>query len=443
MEISKILLEKYKEKYNNSSNRVVANAIAKVGVREACFNNDVIRKHNFVFSDVTKQGEITHQKASGRCWMFSALNVARINTMEKINVETFEFSQNYTLFIDKLEKSNYFLESILETLDEKIDSRIISHLLKDPVQDGGQWDMFKGLLKKYGAVPKYVMPETYHSSNTRYMSEIITTRLRKMARDLRNKYNGSNIDELRKLKEEMLYDIYDILVKCLGSLPEKFDFTYVDKDEKYHIDKDLTPVEFFEKYVGWNLEDKVSLINAPTIDKPYNKVYTVKYLGTVKEESEMRYLNVPIEELKKAAIRSIKDGIPVWFGCDVGKLSSRDYGIMDYDAYSYDEVFSSTKDFNKADRLDYGESLLTHAMVFTGVDLDENGNPKTWKVENSWGKDTCHDGMFSMSDKWFEEYNYQIMVDKKYISEEYLVYLDTDAVELEPWDPFGALAMVK
>jgi len=364
--------------------------------------------------------------------------------MNKLNMESFEFSQNYTLFWDKLEKANYFLDSILETLDEAQDSRIISHLLMDPVQDGGQWDMFSGLLEKYGAVPKSVMPETFHSSNTRKLNSILTSKLREFACQLREGYQaGSTQNELTAKKEDMLYFIYTVLVKALGEVPETFTYTYRNKDDEYCRIKDITPQAFFKEYVGWDLTSLVSLLNAPTEDKPYGRAYTVKYLGTVKEAKPIQYINVPIQVLKEAAVASIKDGQPVWFGCDVGKMSIRDVGIMDEHSYNYELTLGEDSGLSKAQRLDYGDSLLTHAMVFVGVDLDEQGQPQTWKVENSWGDKSGKKGIFSMSDKWFEEFNYQIAVDKKYIPEKWLKALDEPIIELEPWDPMGALALVK
>lgn len=442
MTITKEILNKFNQRFHkDSQNRIAACAIASSGINAASLNQNTIRKHNNLFSDTTKMGKITSQNQSGRCWMFAALNTARVTTMKKLNMKTLEFSQNYTLFWDKLEKANYFLESIIETVDEDLNGRLVTHLLTAPLQDGGQWDMFKGLLQKYGIVPKYMMPETFHSSNTAVMAANLTRRLRRDAKCLREAYeNGKDIQSLTAMKEDMLYEIYNILVKCLGEPPTVFDFEYEDEDEVYHVDRKLTPIEFFNKYVGWNLEDKISIINAPTKDKPYEKMYSIKYLGSVKEAEIIKYLNLPIEELKKAAIKSIQAGEPVWFGCDVGKMSHRDLGIMDLDLYDYDETLSKIDDFDKADRLNYGESMLTHAMVFTGVDLDENQKPIKWRVENSWGDKAGKKGIFSMSDRWFDEYNYQIMVDKKYLDEKYRKILDMEPVMLEPWDPFGALA---
>lgn len=442
--INQEMLARFNERFaNDRENQVIKNAVAKVGFDTAAFNNEVLRRHNFVFSHETKKGSITNQESSGRCWMFAALNTARVDTMAKLNVEDFEFSQNYTLFWDKLEKSNYFLDSILETLDEATDSRLIAHLVTDPVQDGGQWDMFSGILQKYGAVPKSVMPETFHSADTSMLNRIITSKLRQFAKDLRQGYRaGQTREALSGKKEEMVYYIYNVLVKALGEVPETFTYEYRDKDNNFHRIPDITPQAFFKQYVGWDLENMVSLLNAPTTDKPYGRAYTVKYLGTVKEAKQVTYINAPIEALKEAAIKAIKAGEPVWFGCDVGKMSERKHGIMDSEAYVYDLVTGEGINLNKAERLDYGESLLTHAMVFVGVDLDENDKPIKWKVENSWGDKVGDKGIFSMDDAWFDEFNYQIAVHTKYIDEKWLKALNEPIIALEPWDPMGALAKV-
>lgn len=445
MNITNELLQKFEADFESSAlNKAVASAVARSGVQSASLNNEVLSFHNFIFSDQTKRGSITNQKASGRCWMFAALNAARVEIIKKLNLDpqkNFELSQNYTLFFDKLEKANYFLENIIKTVDLPLTSRLVWHLLRDPVQDGGQWAMFSGLLEKYGAVPKYAMKETFHSSNTRGLLEVLTRMLRKNAQLIRSAHEaGKDEAALRAMKEEMMSGVYAFLVKCLGKPPKTFDFSYRDKEDKFFRDEKITPKAFFDKYVGWKLSDKVSLINAPTADKPYGKTYTVKFLASVNEASPICYLNVPSEVLKEAAIKSIKAGEAVWFGCDVGQMSERKLGIMDKNMYNYSLVAGMKDDFSKAERLDYGESQLTHAMVFTGVDLDKNGKPIKWQVENSWGEDVGEKGIFSMSDEWFDEYNYQIMVDKKYVDEKWLAALKEKPVELEPWDPMGALA---
>lgn len=442
MKITQKQLKKFKQDYQqNSHNEVIENAIAKVGIKDASLDNTLSRRHNFLFNVKSDRGHMTNQKSSGRCWMFSALNTARVDTMKKYNLETFEFSQTYTLFFDKLEKANYFYESILETLDEPTDSRLIMHLLTAPVQDGGQWDMFAGILEKYGCVPKNDMPETFHSSNTRDLNLLLTSKLREDAHTLRTA--NKPLKELRVMKEDMLSHIYSLLVKALGPVPTSVTFEYEDKNKQFHRSDPMTPQEFFKEVVGWKLEDKVSLIHAPQDSKPLNQLYTVKHLGTVKELHPIRYANVNIEVIKEAAIKSLKNNEPVWFGCDVGKQSTRDTGIMDNHAYRYELTLNQPTLLNKGQRLDYGDSLLTHAMVITGVNCDNNGKPVNWQVENSWGEEPGQKGMFSMSDDWFDEYTYQIMVDKKYLDKKTLDIYNQTVIELEPWDPMGALALTK
>lgn len=438
-----INIQKFKELYNsNKQNSAVATSIAKFGINDASFNNEIIREHNHIFSNTTAKGKITSQKASGRCWMFAALNTMRIDTMKKYNLDTIEFSQSYTLFLDKIERSNYFLDCVIDTLDQSIQDREFMHILKDPLGDGGQWDMFKGIIKKYGIVPKNHMPETFHSSNTIVMNQILTSMLRFFAYEFREEYNKSkDINIIKSMKEDRLYKIYNVLVKCLGELPNEVNFEYYDKDKKYHKLPKMTPKEFFDEVISWNLDDKISLINSPTKDKPYGKTYTVKYLASVSEAEPIKYLNVPMHVLKNAAIKSILAGEPVWFGCDVGKFSERQYGIMDLDTYKYDLTLNYDLKWTKELRLDYGESLLTHAMVFTGINLDDNNNVINWQVENSWGKDVGNEGMFSMSDEWFDTFVYQIMIDKKYVEKEWVDLFGKEIVELAPWDPMGALAL--
>lgn len=430
---------------DNPRNSLAMNAVTKNGLTSSAVDNHLQRRNPFVFSNEVKGGEITYQKSSGRCWMFASLNTMRTEVMSQYNLANFEFSEAYPFFWDKLEKSNYFLESILETLEEETSSRLIQHLLSAPIQDGGQWDMFKGLLQKYGAVPKYMMPESFHSSNSAYLNKLLTLKLRSNACILREGFTqGKTVDSLREIKESMLYDIYAYLCITLGTPPTEFNFEYRDKDNIYHCDENLTPLTFFSKYVGWNLQDKVSLINAPTKDKPYGRAYTVKFLGTVHEADPICYINVPSEILKEAAIASIKDGNPVWFGCDVGQSHDTDSGIMDTRAFDFPALLGTSFPLDKAQRLDYGESCLTHAMVFVGVDLDSNGKPLRWKVENSWGVDRgAHKGYYIMSDEWFDQYNYQIMVDKHYVPKKWFAALSEPVIELEPWDPMGALALVR
>ncbi len=424
-------------------NTVAMNAVTGNGISASAKRRDEQGKVSHQYSIRLDNKGITAQKSSGRCWMFAALNCMRYQVIKKLDLEEFELSQNYLTFYDKIEKANYFLDSILDTCDEPVGSRLLDHLLADPIQDGGQWDMISALIAKYGVCPKDAMPETSCSSNTKEMDNIITKRLRKDAVILRNAASdGKGSDELTAMKKEMLNDIYRMVSICLGTPPETFDFEIRNKDNEFICDRDMTPLEFYHKYVDKDLSQYVSLINAPTEDKPYYKSYTVAYLGNVEDGSPVHYVNVPIEVLKEAAIAQMEDGEPVWFGCDVGQSSDRDLGVMDLDYYDYDLLFSTDIAMNKAERLDYCESLMTHAMVFQGADLDENGKPLKWCVENSWGEEPGKKGMFLMTDEWFDEYVYQVVVQKKYLSKEVLDAYSLEPTVLEPWDPMGSLAFI-
>ncbi len=266
----------------------------------------------------------------------------------------------------------------------------------------------------------------------------MTLRLRKDACILREAYSeGTKLDELQNMKGDMLKDIYFILCKTLGKPPMKFDFEYRNKDDEFFRDSNLTPLSFYEKYVGNLLDDYVSLISAPTKDKPFMKSYTVAYLGNVIDKP-VKYLNVKDEVLKEVAISQLQDGEPVWFGCDVGKWLG-EKGAMDLDQFHYSEVFDTDFEMNKAERLDYGESVMTHAMVFLGVNL-KDGKANRWKVENSWGDDRGNKGYYIMSDDWFSEYLYQIVVPKRYLTSEMLEAYNSEPIVLKPWDPMGSLA---
>ena len=346
-----------------------------------------------------------------------------------------------------MEKSNWFLENILDTLDEPLNGRLVSFLLTDPIGDGGQWDMFKSLVKKYGVVPKSAMPETANSCNTHEMDAYLTRYLRSAAKRLRETATaGESLESLREMKKEMMEDVYTLLVTCLGQPPVSFEARLRDKDDNLVLSGTFTPQEFFAETVDMNLDDYISIISAPTADKPFNHTYTVSRLGNVVEGGGVRYLNLEIPELKRLAVAQLKDNLPVWFGCDVAQSYLREEGIMDTRALDVDGLFGFPVEgaLDRAERLDYGESLMTHAMVLEGVNFDAEGNTTLWKVENSWGKDHGRDGFDTISDPWFDEYVYQIVVDKKYLTPEQLKTFETEeATVLEPWDPMGSLATLR
>lgn len=422
--------------------RQAMNAVCAAPVTKVALNRRKVTQNNMTFSVHLPENKITSQRASGRCWMFAALNTLRILAMKDMNLdEEFELSQNHTMFWDKFEKANYFLESILATLDEPTDGRLIAHLLHAPIQDGGQWHMFVNLVKKHGLVPKSVMPETDSSVSTAMMNWQITLRLREFGCRIRQAHaGGASMDELRAMKPAMLDTVYRMLCIHLGEPPTQFDWQWRDKDRNFSRDGIISPQEFYDRHVAADLAEMVCLIHCPQETKQFNEVYTVKFLGNVVGGDPIKYLNVDLDIMKQASIKQLQNGDPVWFGCDVGKYLTRDQGWMDQHQFDYDLVYGSGPTLTKAERLDYGESVMTHAMVFTGVDLDENGSPRKWRVENSWGEEGGDKGFYAMSDAWFDEFNYEVVVHRSHLSPEILALLERPAVELEPWDPMGSLA---
>ena len=418
------------------------NAISHNGLLASLEKRSAAVENTPIFSlDLTKD-KVSDQKASGRCWMFAALNTFRHKMIAGFQLEDFELSQAHTFFWDKYEKSNWFLEQVLATADQELTSRKVKFLLDTPQQDGGQWDMVVSLFEKYGVVPKSVYPESISSSNSRELNQILNKLLRQDAQILRELVaEGANSAELQAKKEELLQEVFNFLAMNLGLPPRQFDFSYRDKDNNFHSESGLTPQVFFKKYVDLKLDDYVSIINAPTADKPYGKSYTVEMLGNVVGSKPVRYLNVEMDRLKELAIAQMQAGETVWFGSDVGQSSNRKAGIMADGMYDFTSSMDIQLTQDKAGRLDYSESLMTHAMVLTGVDLDENGKAKKWKVENSWGEKVGNKGYFVASDSWMDEYTYQIVVRKEFLTEAELAAYEAEPIVLAPWDPMGALAL--
>ena len=420
----------------------IENAISHNGLLASLEKRSAAVENIPVFSlDLTKD-KVSDQKASGRCWMFAALNTFRHKMIAGFQLEDFELSQAHTFFWDKYEKSNWFLEQVLATADQELTSRKVKFLLDTPQQDGGQWDMVVALFEKYGVVPKSVYPESISSSNSRELNQILNKLLRQDAQILRElAAKGAESAELQAKKEELLQEVFNFLAMNLGLPPRQFDFSYRDKDNNFHSESGLTPQVFFKKYVDLKLDDYVSIINAPTADKPYGKSYTVEMLGNVVGSKPVRYLNVEMDRLKELAIAQMQAGETVWFGSDVGQSSNRKAGIMADGMYDFTSSMDIQLTQDKAGRLDYSESLMTHAMVLTGVDLDENGKAKKWKVENSWGEKVGNKGYFVASDSWMDEYTYQIVVRKEFLTEAELAAYEAEPIVLAPWDPMGALAL--
>lgn len=425
----------------NSKFAAMENAISHNGLLASLEKRSAAVENTPVFSlDLTKD-KVSDQKASGRCWMFAALNTFRHKMIAGFQLEDFELSQAHTFFWDKYEKSNWFLEQVIATADQELTSRKVKFLLDTPQQDGGQWDMVVSLFEKYGVVPKSVYPESISSSDSRELNQILNKLLRQDAQILRElRAEGAELAELQAKKEELLQEVFNFLAMNLGLPPRQFDFSYRDKDNHFHSESGLTPLTFYQKYVDLKLDDYVSIINAPTADKPYGRSYSVEMLGNVVGSKPVRYLNVEMDRLKELAIAQMQAGETVWFGSDVGQSSNRKEGVMAEGMHDFTASMDIGLTQDKAGRLDYSESFMTHAMVLTGVDLDENGKAKKWKVENSWGEKVGNKGYFVASDAWMDEYTYQIVVRKEFLTAAELAAYEAEPLVLAPWDPMGALA---
>lgn len=421
--------------------RLARNAVTKTAVKAVALNRDAVVRLNHTFSHTVKTGKATAQNASGRCWLFAGLNLFRMQIAEVLGTEDFELSQSYLMFWDKLEKANYFLENILATFSEPVGSRLLDWLCASPLQDGGQWDMFVSLVKKYGVVPKEAMPESESSSRSADMNALMTLKLRELAAELRAaQARGASPEALRAQKEGYLPLLYRMLATHLGEPPTEFLWQWRDKDKNFSREGVMTPQQFRDKYVTQDLDSLVCLIHCPQATKRYNTLYTIAYLGNVVGGQPVRYLNLELSALKAATQAMIQDGKPVWFGCDVGKQMDRELGVMDLELFEYGPLYGTHFGLDKAARLDYGQSLMTHAMVLTGVDVDDTGAPRKWRVENSWGEQGGDKGFMVMTDPWFDEYLYEVAVEKKYLPAELLALLEGPLTPLDPWDPMGSLA---
>ncbi len=432
------MIQRFQKNYDEDAMaKVLTAAASKTALSDIALSPMDAAKLEHTFSIEIPTRGITNQRKSGRCWLFASMNMMRELVAKNCNMEKFELSGNYLAFWDKFEKMNFFLEAIIDSADLEVSDRTVNWILSG-LNDGGQWDMMVSLIQKYGIVPSSVMPETFQSNETRNMSQILNMKLRKDAIELR-KLVQEGVDPSKR-KEEMLEELFKALCICFGRPVDRFDFAYTDKEHHYHIEYNMTPRSFYEKYIKLSLEDYVSVINAPTQDKPYGKTYTVKYLGNVVGRN-ICYLNLPMEELKKLAVQQMKDGEPVWFGSDCGKYGSRTDGIWDQNSFVYGEILGGLDlSMTKEERLDYADSAMNHAMLLTGVNLDSDGKPNRWKIENSWGEEPGKKGYFAASDAWFDEFTYQVIINKKYLKEEWKLALEEEPIELAPWDPMGTLA---
>ena len=427
------------KRLDDDKNKILRHALSKNSLYAVTSSQDADPEMDFNFDINIKTMPATNQKASGRCWLFAATNVCREIIANKCEMSNFELSQSYLAFYDRLEKANYLLESVIELLDKEYDDRTLAFLLQNGVGDGGQWDMFVNLVNKYGLCPKNVFPETSTSSGTRETAQVINFNIRKFASDAKKLNAEKGLKAVRKAKEELLDKIYTLLSDAYGLVPSTFDFEYTDKDGNYKLAKGFTPLSFKDKFLGDTLNDFVSLINAPTKDKPFGKTYTVAYLGNVVGGKEVTHLNVTMDRMKELILAQLKDNRIVWFGSDVGFYGDRELGVWDDQKFDLETPFGLSLIMDKGESLDYHASQMNHAMCITGVSF-KDGAPRKWKIENSWGKDRAKDGYYIMSNTWFDQFVYQAVVDKKYLNEKERKALKEKPIVLKPWDPMGSLA---
>ena len=441
IDIKKEDLLRYEEAYvGDPIRRVMTGAFSKANMNDLAFDPVSARKMQFKFSVDVKTMAATNQKQSGRCWIFAATNVLREIVAKELNLDSFELSQSYLAFWDKFERVNYYLESILDTAHLPADDRTVSYIVGTGVHDGGQWDMFVNIVNKYGIVPKDAMPETQQTSATGTLNMLLNRYLRRCTPILRKLVqDGADEETIRAEKDAMLAKCYAFLVSCYGTIPETFDFEYVDKDKNYHIEEGYTPHSFYEKFIGDRLKDYVSIIHAPTADKPFGKMYTVAYLGNVIGGADVAYLNLDMDDFEAAVLAQLKDGEIVWFGSDCGKYGEGTKKQWDDASYNYELISGLDIDMTKADMLDYHVSQMNHAMVITGVNLTPAGVPDRWKIENSWGSDGANGGYHIASESWFRKFVYQAVVHKKHLGDKAAI-LNEEPIVLNPWDPMGSLA---
>ncbi|MET8770948.1 C1 family peptidase [Streptomyces sp. NPDC004658] len=419
-------------------NRLMQNAVTQTPVDDVALDRRVLSGIDHSVSHHLDDWKVTDQKQSGRCWMFAGLNLLRVGAARKLGVKDFEFSQNYLLWWDKFERANHFLEAVIETADRDVDDRTVAHLLADPIGDGGQWNMFVALVAKHGLVPKSAMPETDSSSSTRAMNRALESLLRQGARDLRG-LAAEGVEAQRGHKRQVLAAVHRVLGIHLGTPPQRFLWQWEDTDKEFHRDGWLTPAEFAASYVQLPLDEYVCLVHDPRESSPVGRTFTVEYLGNVVDAPPVVYLNAPIELLKRLAMEAVVGGEPVWFGCDVAKMMRADVGVWDAALFDYAAVYDAPFTLDKADRLLHHDTQMTHAMLFTGVDVVD-GSPRRWRVENSWGDAKADKGFWTMNDSWFGEHVFEIAVRRSALPPELAAALDRPPIVLPAWDPMGALA---
>ena len=417
---------------DNGYDRAISNALAGTSISVLALNADNAAMIDTHFSDRVKTKGITDQKSSGRCWLFTGLNVLRAKMIDKYDLPGMEFSQNYLFFYDQLEKANLFLQGVIDTRKLPFEDRQVDWLFSNPLSDGGQFTGVSNLITKYGLVPAEAMPETYQANNTSQMANLLKLKLREFGLELRAASKGRPA-ELREMKVRQLSEIYRILALCLGEPVREFEWTRCDKDNNIVSRATYTPMSFYQEFIGEDLENNYLMImNDPT--REYGKVYEIDYDRHVYDGHNWLYINLPVERIKEMAIASIKDNVAMYFSCDVGKFYNSKKGTLDIANFDYASLMGVTFGMDKKQRVQTHASGSSHAMTLIAVDIVDD-EPVKWMVENSWGPSSGYKGCLIMTDEWFDEYMFRLVVEKKYVPEDILKMLDQEPVMLPAWDP--------
>lgn len=431
--ISSGMLQEIKQAYKGTpADKAIHNAIAGNDINKLAVNNDSKNNFDTYFSNKVNSKGITNQKSSGRCWLFTGLNVIRAQVIAKYNLPEFELSQNYNFFWDQLEKANLFLQGIIDTREKPINDKMVEWLFKNPIGDGGQFTGVSDLILKYGLVPASVMPETYSSEHTDELNRLLGLKLREFGLQLRETAaKGADAKTLQQQKTDMLGTVYSMLALALGEPVKNFTYTVNG------VTKEYTPLSFYQEFLGNDLDGNyVMVMNDPSRD--YYQCYEIDYDRHVYDGKNWKYVNLPIEDIKQMAIASIKDSTMLYFSCDVGKFMDRQRGVLDVNNFDYNSLMGTTFGMDKKQRIQTFASGSSHAMTLMAVDLDKAGKPKKWMVENSWGKDSGYQGHMIMTDEWFNEYMFRLVVEKKYVPSKVLDILKKEPVRLPAWDPMFA-----
>ena len=429
--ISNELLDRFRSEYDSDSHaRTMTAAASKTDITDLAYLPMEAAKLSGPFRIEVRTRGITAQEKSGRCWAYAALNILREVFADRFNVDEFTLSGNYMAFYDKLEKANNMLEMAIEYAKEPLDSHIMEFLLGG-LGDGGHFDMARDLIRKYGICPAQAMPETYASGHTASYRLKIDTLLHKDIAELRRLVKEGKDPQPRK--EEMMSQIYKLQCIVFGQPPKTFDLTYRDKDQQYHVLRGLTPQTLYTEYAGSALDNLVSVVSEHAQGKEFGHHYVFHYKGSM-AEGNVDFINVPFDEVEKLCLAQLKGGVPVWFGCDCEAFENRSEGVWDPESFDYDGVLGNIDlSLSKEDRLDYLDSYANHAMILVGVDLDEEGRPTRWKIENSWGEEAGRKGYFVCSEHWFREYVYEAIIDTAYLTDEEKALKETEPEVLDPW----------